>query len=182
MKIILIGYRCTGKTAVGKRLAERLDIPFYDTDDLIRQQTGKTIKELVDEKGWDGFRATERAVIKRLPSSADAIIAAGGGAVMDAENRKALKHHGLCVWLTADVRTIAERMRTDQASDDQRPPLSSDGLEQETAALLEQRRPIYQQVADFICDTSGKEIEAIADEVLGALRLGLSDQEKSRAT
>jgi shikimate kinase len=182
MKIFLIGYRCTGKTVVGKRIAERLGIPFYDTDELIQRHTGKTIKELVDEKGWDGFRAQERAIIKQLLSSADAIIAAGGGAIMDPHNRKALKHHGLFVWLTADVRTIVERMKTDQASDATRPPLSSDGLEQETAAILEARKAIYQELADCVCDTSGKEIDAVVDEVLGALRLGLSDQERSRAT
>ena len=108
-------------------------------------------------------------IIKTLPSSADAIIAAGGGAIMDAANREILRHNGLCVWLTADVRTIVERMRTDQASDAQRPPLSSDGLEQETAKILEARRPVYQELADCIVDTSGKEIDAVADEVCLAL-------------
>lgn len=169
MKIILIGYRCTGKTSVGKKIAERLAIPFYDTDDLIQRQSGKTIGEMVDEKGWDAFRAEEREIIKSLPSSADAIIAAGGGAIMDAANRDILRRYGLCIWLTADVRTIVERMRADQASDAQRPPLSSDGLEQETAKILEARRLVYQELADCIVDTSGKEIDAVADEVCLAL-------------
>ena len=57
MKIVLIGYRCTGKTSVGQRLAERLGIPFYDTDELIQSAAGKTIRELVDQEGWDAFRA-----------------------------------------------------------------------------------------------------------------------------
>lgn len=182
MKIVLIGYRCTGKTSVGKRLAERLGIPFYDTDELIQRDAGKTIRELVDQEGWDAFRARERAIIKQLPLSADAVIAAGGGAIMDAANRKSLKNKGLCVWLTADVGTICERMRDDKASAAQRPPLSGDGLEQETAKILEARRPFYQEMADCIIDTSGKNIEAIADEILGALGLGLLDQERSRAT
>jgi shikimate kinase len=182
MKIVLIGYRCTGKTSVGKRLAERLGIPFYDTDELIQRDAGKTIRELVDQEGWDAFRARERAIIKQLPLSADAVIAAGGGAIMDAANRKALKEKRLCVWLTADVRTIVERMRDDSASAAQRPSLSGDGLEQETAKILEARRPFYQEMADCTIDTSGKGINVIGDEILSALRLGLSDQERSRAT
>ena len=182
MKIVLIGYRCTGKTSVGKRLAERLGIPFYDTDELIQSAADKTIRELVDQEGWDAFRARERAIIKQLPLSADAVIAAGGGAIMDAANRKALKEKGLCVWLTADVKTIVERMRDDKASAAQRPPLSGDGLEQETAKILEARRPFYQEMADCTIDTSGKNIAAIGDEILSALGLGLSDQERSRAT
>jgi shikimate kinase len=182
MKLVLIGYRCTGKTSVGKRLAERLGTPFYDTDGLIQSAAGKTIKELVDAEGWDAFRTRERAVIEKLPLSAGAVIAAGGGAIMDAENRKALKEKALCVWLTADVKTICERMRKDGVSNAQRPPLSGDGLEQETAKILEARRPLYQEMADCTIDTSGKEIDVIADEILNALRLGLSDQERSRAT
>jgi shikimate kinase len=110
------------------------------------------------------------------------VIAAGGGAIMDAANRKALKEKGLCVWLMADVGTIVERMRNDRASNAQRPSLSSDGLEQETAKILEARRPIYQEMADCTIDTSGKEIAAIADEILGALGLRLLDQERLRAT
>jgi shikimate kinase len=171
MKIVLIGYRCTSKTSVGKRLAERLGIPFYDTDELIQGDAGKTIRNMVDQEGWDAFRQRERAIIQQLPLSADAVIAAGGGAIMDAANRKALKQKGLCVWLVADVRTIVERMINDTASDAQRPPLSGDALEQETAKILEARRPIYQEMADCTIDTSGKGIDAIADEILSALRL-----------
>jgi shikimate kinase len=169
MKIVLIGYRCTGKTAVGKRIAERLGIPFYDTDELIQGQIGKTVKEIVDEGGWDAFRAEERAVIKQLTSLEDAVIAAGGGAPMDAENRELLRDTGICVWLIADTRTIIERMYNDQVSAAQRPPLSDDGLEQETAKILEAREPVYQEVADCIIDTAGKGIDAVADEVSATL-------------
>jgi len=169
MKIVLIGYRCTGKTSVGKRISERLDIPFYDTDELIQRHVGKPVKEIVDEKGWNVFRAEERAVIKQLPSFADAVIAVGGGAVMEAENREVLRDKGFCVWLTADLRTIIERMRHDQASAAQRPPLANDSVERETADILEARRSVYQELADCTVDTAGKGIEAIADEVCAAL-------------
>jgi shikimate kinase len=169
MKIILIGYRCTGKTSVGKKLSERFQIPFYDTDELIQRHTGKTIKEIVEETGWDFFRKEEKAVIRGLPSLADTVIAAGGGAVMDAKNRKSLGRNGIFIWLTADVRTILERMKNDTAGGQQRPPLSNDGMEMETSKILEKRVPIYRQLADFTIDTSGKEIDAIAEEVCNFL-------------
>ena len=169
MKIVLIGYRCTGKTAVGKRIAERLGLPFYDTDELIQGQSGKTVKDIVDEGGWDAFRAEERAVIKQLTSLEDAVIAAGGGAVMDAANREVLRRTGTCVWLIADERTIVERMQNDHASAAQRPPLSDDGLEKETEKILGTREPVYQEVADCIVDTADKGIDAVVDEVCAAL-------------
>jgi shikimate kinase len=169
MKIILIGYRCTGKTAVGKKISERLTIPFYDTDELIQRHTNKTIKEIVEEEGWDAFRAEERAIIKKLSSLTEGVIAAGGGAIMDSENRKALKHKGMCIWLTADVRTIVERIRNDRANAAQRPPLSDGGLQRETAQILKAREPVYQESADCIVDTTGKGIDAVADDVCAAL-------------
>jgi len=169
MKIILVGYRCTGKTSVGKQVSVRLGIPFYDTDELIQGHVGKTVKEIVDDKGWDAFRAAERTIIKQLPSFADAVIAVGGGAVMDAENREVLQGSGFCIWLTADLKTIIERIRNDKASTAQRPPLSDDSLERETAEIIEARRPVYQELADCTVDTAGKEIDAVADEVCAVL-------------
>lgn len=165
MNIVLIGYRCTGKTSVGKKLSERFHIPFYDTDKLIEKHAGKTIREIVQEKGWESFRKEEKAVIRRLSSLAHTVIAAGGGAVMDAENREALGRNGLFIWLTADVRTILQRMENDMAGDEQRPPLSSDSMERETSKILKERTPIYHGLADLTVDTSGKEIDAIAKEV-----------------
>jgi len=169
MNIILIGYRCTGKTSVGKKISERLRMPFYDTDELVKNHTGKTIREIVEEEGWESFRKEEKSVVRGLSSLVDTIIAAGGGAVVDAENKDALKRNGLFLWLTADVRTIVERMKNDRVAGEQRPPLSSDGLERETSEILKKRTPIYRQLADFTIDTSGKEIDAIADEACNLL-------------
>lgn len=169
MKIVLIGYRCTGKTAVGKQVAVRLGVPFFDTDELIQKHVGKTVKEIVDEGGWDAFRAAEKTIMKQLPSVRDAVIAVGGGAIMDAENREVLRRTGICVWLTADLKTIVARMENDHASAAQRPPLSAEGVEGETAKILERRRPVYQELADCTVDTAGKGIDAVVDEVCSAL-------------
>jgi shikimate kinase len=142
---------------------------FCDTDDLIQSEAGMTIAEIVAAGGWEVFREQERAIIKTLPSSSAGIIAVGGGAVMDALNRRVLKQLGSCVWLTADVKTIVARMRADQGSNAQRPPLSADGLEEETAMILRERIPLYEALADFVVVTAGKQIDVIADEVCGVL-------------
>lgn len=164
MRLVLIGYRCTGKTSVGKRVAERLGLPFYDTDELVQQGVGKSIRELVAASGWGEFRRLEREVIQGLPQG-EGVVAAGGGAVLDPRNRVALKEKGVCIWLVADVGTIVARMKRDEKSGEQRPALTGANLEAETTDLLAARRPFYASLADFTLDTTEKSIDAIAEEV-----------------
>jgi len=167
--IILIGYRCTGKTSVGKKLSERLGLPFFDTDDLIIELAGMSIREIVEKGGWDLFRQREKETIKGLSSMQDSILATGGGVFENQENRKTLRRNGLFVWLTADVKTITERMLSDQNSPSQRPSLSHNNLETETTMILKKREPAYRELADFTVDTSGKRIEGIVNDILNFL-------------
>jgi shikimate kinase len=168
--IILIGYRCTGKTSVGKRLAEKLELPFYDTDPMITDRFGKSIKAWVEEKGWDSFRQEEKAVIKEIACRLPGVISLGGGAVMDPENRELLRPMGLIVWMTADVGTILTRMKSDPHSIDNRPHLSDKDWENETREILTQRSPIYRQSSDFSIDTEGKTVEVIAEELVALVK------------
>ena len=131
MKIILIGYRCTGKTTVGKGLAERLGIPFIDTDLLVEKATGKTIREMTEERGWPFFREKEREAIKSLTALGKSVIAPGGGAVLDERNAALLKKEGILIWFVADEKTTMERMLADAASASQRPRFSSRKLREE---------------------------------------------------
>ena len=170
MNIILIGYRCTGKTSVGKKLAEKLRVPFYDTDALIIDRIGKTIKEWVEEKGWESFRQEEKAVIRERASLDSTVIALGGGAVLDPENREIIRRNALILWLAADVQTIGERMSADPNNRDLRPPLSKGDLETEIQATLTERIPLYEQVSDFCVDTKGKSLEAITEEIINLIR------------
>jgi len=165
VNIVLIGYRGTGKSTVGRKVAERLQIPFYDTDELVKKQTGKTISEIVEEKGWESFRREEKEVIRRLSTIRKSVIATGGGAVMDEENLNILKKEGVFIWLFADVRTIIGRMGSDKISGEQRPSLSDSDLYKETSDMLEMRMSIYRQLADFIVDTSKKDINEVVDQV-----------------
>lgn len=167
--IILIGYRCTGKTSAGKRLSERLGLPFLDTDDLIVERAGMPINEIVEKGGWDLFRKKEKEVIRKLSPITKTIMATGGGAFENQENRKTLKENGLFVWLTADVKTIMERMLVDQNTKSRRPSLSLNDLETETTLILKKRAPAYRDLADLTVDTSRKNINAIVDEICNCL-------------
>jgi len=165
MKIVLIGYRCTGKTSVGKIVSERFHLPFYDTDDLMLERTGKTCKTIVDEQGWPAFRQFEKDIIRDL-KSVEAVIAPGGGAVMDEENAVTLKENGLVVWLKAEPSAIAQRLQKDSATSELRPSLtgSKDAME-EVVEVLKVRTPVYQRHADFTIDTTDLSIDKVASRL-----------------
>lgn len=169
MKIVLIGYRCTGKTSVGKIISERLHLPFYDTDDLIAEKAGKTIKAIVDEKGWPVFRQIEKETIRDLVS-VHAVIAPGGGAIMDEENAASLKENGFVIWLKAEPQAIAQRLRKDVATTELRPSLtgSKDAME-EVVEVLKVRTPVYQRHADLSIDTTNIGIDETAERVFAYL-------------
>jgi shikimate kinase len=169
-KIILIGYRCTGKTSIGKRLAASLEIPFIDTDELIELAAGQSIISIIDEKGWNHFRHREKQAIKTLTSYGKGVIATGGGAVMDNENAAILKGCGWLVWLIADEQTILKRMVSDRYSAHRRPPLTNSHLRKEIAETLSQRVPLYRLLADISVDTSLLSIEESVKKIMEALK------------
>jgi shikimate kinase len=163
--VILIGYRGTGKSAVGKRLAEKLMMPFYDTDELIEREVGRSIRDMVAEEGWAYFRKREGDIIRKLAVMQRGIVATGGGAVLDEGNCDILKKHGLLIWLRADVMTMVERIRDDAKSKERRPTLLHDNAFRETEDNLKERLTVYRKLADFSIDTTGKSIDEIADAV-----------------
>lgn len=163
--MILIGYRGTGKSSIGKRLAQRLQTPFYDTDDLIEAAAGRSIREIVAAEGWDGFRQIEKKIIRELPVRHKAVVATGGGAVMDEGNAKILKNSGIVIWLQADLKTILQRIDRDSTSGEKRPSLSGEDIRQETAAILEKRTPVYKSLADFTINTETGNIREMVDEI-----------------
>ncbi len=163
--IILIGYRSAGKTAVGKSLAERLKLPFYDTDHLICRRKGKSVREIVAEGGWERFRKEERIVIKGLTFVSGSVIALGGGAVMDPVNLEMLKTKGVFIWLDAQAESIVERMKNDTATADQRPSLTGADTLSETAAMLKERDPVYRLLANYRVDTTGRRVAEVVDEI-----------------
>jgi shikimate kinase len=168
MNFILIGYRGSGKTSVGKKLSCLLELPFHDTDALIRRQTGKTVREMVLDGGWPAFRQAERAAVAGLAGEEAAVIALGGGAVLDPSNVEALKPGGVFIWLRADKETLQERMERDGVNTEQRPSLLPPGNGGD-GEILRQRTPVYEALADLVIDTTGRSIEAVAEEIRAAL-------------
>ena len=163
--VILIGYRCTGKSSAGKRLAEKMRMSFLDTDELIVEREGISIGEIVKVGGWNLFREKEKEVVKGLRETKGNVIATGGGIFDDWENRLLLRKNGTFLWLTANKETIIERMMNDRKSEDARPSLTHNDLSSDIIVTLRKREPIYREMADFTVDTSEKAIDAVVDEI-----------------
>ena len=164
--IVLVGMMGSGKTTVGKRLAERLGVSFVDTDDLVAAEAGKSVREVFASDGETEFRRMEsQALHVALNSPDDLVVAAAGGCVLSANNRAAMHEHATCVlWLDADVATLGERTRRGA----HRPLLDGDAATR-LATLDGERRALYESVADARIDTTGRTIHDVVNDVVGAL-------------
>ncbi len=144
-KIILCGYRATGKTTVGRLLAERLGWRFIDTDQEIEKRQGCSIARMVAAHGWDFFRGLERELLLELVSAANVVIASGGGAITHQDAWSRLMAEGLVVWLTAGPETICARLAADRKSAGQRPTLTGSDIFSEVKSVLAEREPLYRR-------------------------------------
>ncbi len=166
MNIYLIGYRCCGKTSVGKALSKILDRPFLDTDAAVVEKAAMTISEMVDRYGWDAFRNMEKSVIDQTVLLNDHIIATGGGAILNPDNVRNMKKSGQVVWLKTSPETIRDRMAADPATSIQRPGLTSTGTMNEIEAVLLARQPLYEKACHLVLDTDILGIDAICRKIL----------------
>jgi shikimate kinase len=163
MNIVLIGYRCSGKTAVGRVLADELGMGFADTDLLIEEDAGEPIDALISTTSWDHFRNLERDLIEKISKKDNQVIATGGGVVVSQENVKVLKRDGWVVWLDAEPNVLKERMEKEQQSGNIRPSLTGADPLAEIEEVMNVRRPMYQEAGDFMVDTTRRsEPEAAA--------------------
>jgi shikimate kinase len=179
--IILIGYRCTGKTTVGRLLAKRLGWSFADADDLVEARAGKSIAEIFATEGEGRFRDREAAAIAELCAGPTCVIATGGGAVMREATQLLLRASGFVVWLTAAPETVWARLVTDPTTSARRPNLTATGGEQEVRALIAAREPIYRETADFAVASDALSPEAVADAILVAWNGGSTSRPSSGA-
>jgi shikimate kinase len=173
MNIVLIGYRCSGKTAVGKILAKELGRDFLDTDTLIEEDTGCSIETIISRHGWDHFRNTEKSLIEKASGNDNLVVSTGGGVVMDRDNVKNLKRNGWVVWLKADAQVVKDRMAREQSSGIRRPSLTGDDPLEEIEQVLSVRTPLYQQTGNFMVDTSTSSIREVAASIMKVLPKGL---------
>lgn len=171
MKIVLTGFMGTGKSVVGRRLAERLALPFIDLDDVIEASAHMTIPEIFASEGESGFRRREREIITRMANRGSCVLATGGGAVLDPENLRNLKTGAVLVCLTADPAVVLHRLKDDAG----RPLLQSPDRLTRICELLEQRAAAYAQ-ADLTIDTSTADVEKIVDRILGHLGIDRQTQ------
>jgi shikimate kinase len=155
MSLILIGYRGSGKTTIGKKLASRLWWKFVDTDALIVQTAGKSIKEIFEQDGEPQFRILESVAVKDACALQDHIIALGGGAVMKEENRALIKSSGHKIaYLRCKPEVLLQRIQSDTATAMNRPNLTALGGIAEIENLLAQREPLYRELQSFELDVT----------------------------
>ena len=166
--LVLVGLMGAGKTTVGRRCAQRLGRPFVDVDDVIVQLAGMPVDEIWRTGGEAQFRELEKqAVADVCASPAPLVIASGGGAVVDPDNRRRFRSTGVVVWLRAPTSVLAARVGTGAT----RPLLAGDprgALER----LGEARELLYSESADAIVDTDGVAIDDVASAVLGEFEQG----------
>ncbi len=170
MNIYLIGYRCTGKTSVGRRLAEKIGWPFVDTDALVEQQDGRKITAIVAAHGWPVFRRMERETLGAVCAADRQVVATGGGIVLESVNVDRMRQTGRIILLTAGLETIRARMAADEATAGLRPPLTADKSRwEEIRQTLDQRIPLYKAAGDIRVATDSLAVGGVADRIRAAL-------------
>jgi len=170
MKVVLIGYRATGKSTVGRILSAKLKITFWDADSLVEKSMAMPVKEIVALHGWDFFRAKEKETIKTLTQKGACVIATGGGVVLAQENVNMLKQAGLIIWINAPLQDIVDRLKKDARNGAIRLQFTSGNIIQETIDIMRQRLPLYESAADHTVDTAGKSAAQVAEEIYQYLR------------
>jgi len=168
--LVLIGYRATGKTSVGARLAEALHCPFVDLDQVLVREAGRSVAEIVAQDGWDEFRRLEKELVARYRDTRGQVLATGGGVVLDPNNVAALRENGILIWLRADPAAIQARLAQDQPRDANRPSLTGGDTIQEVIEVLEARAPLYQAAAQISIDTTHRSVAQVVKLVLAGLK------------
>lgn len=168
--IVLVGLMGAGKTTVGRRLANRLDISFVDADAEIEAAAGMTIPEIFAQHGEQHFREGERKVIARLLQQDGGVLATGGGAFMDPDTRAQIKRDAVSVWLRAEVGLLLKRV----GRRNNRPLLKQGDPAEIMARLRDERYPVYAQ-ADITVDSTDVPHEEIVDVIIAALQSYFSE-------
>jgi shikimate kinase len=171
-RIVLTGFRATGKSAVGAGLAARLGIDFIDTDAELCTGIKCTVAEYVHRYGWPAFRQRERELLLQLAGRKKAVIATGGGAVLHRDEWDALRKNSLVVWLMADAATIRRRLQEDRATAAQRPSLTGIDCGDEVEKLLSDREMYYREGSDMRVDTCALTPDEIVQAIIKRLSAG----------
>jgi shikimate kinase len=162
--IVLVGMPGCGKSAIGRRLAPRLDLPFVDADEEIERAAGKSITDIFAEHGEAHFRDGERKVIARLLASGPQVLATGGGALMAEETRANIRRTGISIWVKAELPVLVRRV----SKRSNRPLFEGRDPETVMKELMQARYPLF-AAADIVAESRDVPHDVIVDEILEAL-------------
>lgn len=175
-RIYLTGLRGTGKTTVGKLVAEVINATCIDLDVLIEDTAGRSISEIFAQSGETAFRDLETQCLTSIAQQRESdsdysrLVALGGGAILRPENRKLIRDSGTCIWLMAAPETLARRMATDDTTAGRRPALTDLSPVDEIEKMLADRKSLYQESSDLQVDTEGKSPQQVTAVILDWLR------------
>jgi shikimate kinase len=164
--IFLVGPMGSGKTAVGRHLARLFHLTFHDSDADVEARTGVDIAFIFEKEGEAGFRARERESIERLTRLPSIVLATGGGAVIDPDNRRVLAERGIVVYLETSVDQQLERTRHGR----HRPLLNHTDPEEKLRELMLRRAALYAEIAKITVSTDGRRVQLVAEEIQQELR------------
>ena len=164
--IFFVGLMGAGKTTIGKLLAKKLKKTFYDTDHEIEKKLGVKVSVIFELEGEEGFRKRETQMIDELTNKKNIILATGGGAVLNEENRRLLKERGKVIYLNAKPQNLAKRM----AFDKDRPLLQQGNMLDTLNNLYKERHPLYLGVSSFVVDTGQQKTQTIINKIEALLR------------
>lgn len=170
MNLYLIGYRGTGKTTVGRLLADELGWKWIDTDEIVQQNSGRVIADIFREQGESGFRDLESLAVERVAELSNHVVSLGGGAILRPANRALIQASGKTIWLKADPLTIITRLSADEATPTSRPNLTDQAGIAEIRQVLSQRESIYAEMADWEIDTVRNLPDEISAQIAAWLR------------
>ena len=163
--LFLTGPMGSGKSTIGRQLAKQLGMQFHDSDHEIERRTGVDIPLIFEIEGEQGFRKREHIVIDELTQLPDIVLATGGGAILDPDNRNHLGQRGRIIYLYTPVEVQLART----SSDRNRPLLQTGDPRQRLEELMQIREPLYRKTADLVIDTTGKRVRDVVREIVAQL-------------
>ncbi|MEP6907017.1 MAG: shikimate kinase [Pseudoxanthomonas sp.] len=168
MQVVLVGLPGSGKSTVGRQLARRLNLPFSDSDHVIEQRIGCSIRDFFSREGEQAFRDVEESVVAELARECEGVVATGGGAVLREANRAKLRSAGQVIYLRSSPEEIHRRVRHDR----NRPLLQVDDPLGRLRDLYRERDPLYRETAHFTIETGRPSVQTLVNMILMQLELG----------
>ncbi len=180
IRLILVGYRATGKTTVAQALSNHFDCPALDTDEMFEQKYSCSVGEFIQAQGEPSFRDAETGVLQEILKISEGVVSTGGGIVLREKNRRMIEDAGLpVVWLAAPADEIRRRLVADPTTTSRRPALAGKDVCDEVDQALIDREPYYTEVAHFCIDTNGLSVPVIVDEIIDWLAAWKGSESRS---